>query len=257
MSNNAEALSRTHLLLGDNGLQTLLDAKVIIFGIGGVGSWCAESLVRTGLRHITIVDADRICASNLNRQLHATIDTIGEVKVDAMRNRLLSINPEAQITSIHNFYNADTAASFDLDSYDYVVDCIDTLQSKALLIANASTGKARFFSSMGAALKIDPTRIRVSDFWEVQGCPLGSKLRKLIRRNKMTTGKFLCVYGDEVLPNVAPQPDEPQNIMSGADGAEWNANKAVTNGSIVHITAIFGFTLAGLIIQDIYKRTEL
>lgn len=250
-----QKLSRTRLLFGEKGTSAIQHARVIIFGIGGVGSWCAESLVRTGFTQITMVDADRISESNINRQLHATTATVGQVKVDAMRERLLLINPEAQIETIYKYYDAETSLEFDLDAYDYVVDAIDSLSAKAFLISRASQSKAFFVSSMGAALKVDPTRIRVADFWDVQGCPLGSKLRKMIRRNKMTVGHFTCVFDDEVLPNVGQIDEEKTNILQG-DNVEWNTKKVATNGSLVHITAIFGFTLAGLITKDLYDRTR-
>lgn len=254
MSNNR--LSRTHMLLGDEGMKTLLNARVIIFGIGGVGSWCAESLIRTGLRHLTIVDADRINESNINRQLHATMQTIGQVKVDAMRDRLLSIDPEADIECIYDFYSEETAERFDLDKYDYIVDAIDSLSAKAYLISKAQEARGVLVSSMGAALKVDPTRVRVADFWDVQGCPLGSKLRKMLRKQKKDVGHFRCVFSDEVLENrIEAADNEPQTLQG--NGTTWNTKKVRTNGSLVHITAIFGFTLAGEIMKMIMGSERL
>lgn len=235
---NNDRLSRTELLLGKTGLARLQAVRVIIFGVGGVGSWCAESLVRTGLRHITLVDADTICTSNINRQLHATEPSVGHVKVDAMRQRLLSIDSQIDVTCIHEFYSEETADSFCLDQYDYIIDCIDSLSSKALLISRATRAKGIFLSSMGAALKVDSQRIRLADFWDVQGCPLGSKLRKMLRKQKAEIGHFRCVFSDEVLPNVTSEA-APQGKR--------------INGSLVHITAIFGFMLAGEVVKDIMQ----
>ena len=236
--------SRTELLLGASAMEKISTAKVIVFGIGGVGSWCVESLVRSGVRHITLVDADAISPSNVNRQLMATSGNIGQVKVDIMRERLLEINPEAEIKAINGVYTAETADEFDLDAYDYVLDCIDSLKDKMALLYNASASKAKLFSSMGSALKVDPTRIRVAEFWKVRGCPLGSMLRKRMRQRDMLPAKeFLCVYDDEVLPNLgrAPEPEEDPGLFK----------KAQTNGTLSHITGIFGLTLAGLVIKDI------
>ena len=127
-------LNRSYLLLGEEGMQRLADARVIIFGVGGVGSWCAESLVRSGVRHITIVDSDVVCVSNINRQLMATTLTLGKPKVEALRERLLTILPSAEITARRQLFTAETADSFDLYIYDYIIDALDSLMDKALLI---------------------------------------------------------------------------------------------------------------------------
>lgn len=236
--------ARTELLLGKDLMGRISAARVILFGVGGVGSWCAESLVRSGIRHLTIVDADTISASNVNRQLMATSLNVGSVKTEVMKARLQEINPEAEIKAINGVYTAETADEFDLDAYDYVLDCIDSLKDKMALLYNASASKAKLFSSMGSALKVDPTRIRVAEFWKVRGCPLGSMLRKRMRQRDMLPAKeFLCVYDDEVLPNLgrAPEPEEDPGLFK----------KAQTNGTLSHITGIFGLTLAGLVIKDI------
>ena len=245
------------------------EKRVIIFGVGGVGSWCAESLIRSGIRKLTIVDSDRVCITNINRQLMATTKTVGQVKVDALKERLLSINPSAEITALQQIFTAETAESFQLDSYDYIIDAIDSLKDKAQLILLAtslppSRGDKRggFFSSMGAALKLDPTRIKTAEFWKVQGDPLARALRKRFKRDgQYPKHKFLCVYSDELLENkghnatcgteqcMCPKakngPGDP-NLLNH----EWCSSKAQINGTLSHITAIFGFMLAGLIIQD-------
>ena len=202
--------SRTRLLIGDEAAARLAEARVIVFGVGGVGSWCVEGLVRSGVRHVTIVDNDRVCASNVNRQLMATAETIGRVKVDALKEHLLTISPGADIDARFCAFNADTAQTFDISGYDYVIDAIDSLQDKMLLIRTACDAGVRLFSSMGAARKLDPTRVKVAEFWKV--------------------------FSDELLDN-ASTPCE-----------------ARANGSMVHITAVFGFTLAGLVIEDIVGR---
>ena len=228
---------RAELLLGAEEMAVLSGKRVILFGVGGVGSWCAEALIRTGIGHLTLVDSDVVCPSNVNRQLMATTQTIGKPKVEVLRNRLLEINPQADITAIQKVYNEETAADFPLNDYDYVIDAIDSLKDKLLLIRRATDSEANFFSSMGAALKMDPTRIRVAEFWKVEGCPLARALRMRFKHLKQRpTRKFLCVYSDEHLENKGVQPAD----------AEKNVN-----GSLVHITAIFGFTLAGLVIQDV------
>ena len=260
---------RSELLLGDEAMQRIAQKRVIIFGVGGVGSWCAESLIRSGIRHLTIVDSDCVSITNINRQLMATTQTIGQPKVDVLRERLLSINPSAEITALQQIFTAETADSFHLEEYDYIIDAIDSLKDKAALILLATSthpkgatgafraatecgcgptkgsespfategrrgGGPKFFSSMGAALKMDPTRIRVTEFWKVQGDPLARALRNRFKRDKQfPRHKFQCVYSDELLQNQKPIDPEDKG-----------------NGSISHITAIFGFMLAGLVMQD-------
>jgi len=225
---------RSELLLGDEAMSRIAEKRVIIFGVGGVGSWCAESLVRSGIRKLTIVDSDRVCITNINRQLMATTKTVGQVKVDALKERLLSINPSAEIIALQQIFTAETAESFQLDTYDYIIDAIDSLKDKALLILMATKTEAKFFSSMGAALKLDSTRIKTAEFWKVTGDPLARALRNRFKRDKVfPKRKFLCVYSDELLKNKKP-------IDPNDKG----------NGTIAHITAIFGFMLAGLVVQD-------
>ena len=239
--------NRTELLLGGEAMDRLQRVRVIVFGVGGVGSWCAESLLRTGVKHLTLVDADRVTETNLNRQLMATTETIGRPKVEALRERLLSINPEAEIEAIEEIYTVETAERFRIEEYDYVIDAIDSLQPKADLILHATRVHVRLFSSMGAALKLDPTRVKVAEFWKVTGCPLAAALRNKFKRTKqMPRRKFQCVYSDELLRN--------QGVTDPEDGSPEAFHKVQTNGSLAHITAIFGFTLAGLVVKDIVRN---
>ena len=243
MATDSEIFRRNELLLGAEAMERLAQKRVIIFGVGGVGSWCAEGLVRSGIRRLTIVDSDRVCATNINRQLMATTLTVGRVKVDVLKERLLTINPQAEITALQQVFTERTADSFTLDSYDYIIDAIDSLKDKAALILLACQTKARLFSSMGAALKLDPTRIRVTEFWRVTGDPLARALRNKFKKSKQfPKRKFQCVYSDELLQNRGEQ--------VAADVAECVFPKAQVNGSIVHITAVFGFMLAGLVVRD-------
>ena len=257
---------RSELLLGDETMERIAQKRVIIFGVGGVGSWCAESLVRSGIRRLTIVDSDRVCITNINRQLMATTKTVGQVKVEALKERLLAINPKAEITALQKIFTEETASDFHIEEYDYIIDAIDSLKDKALLIEMACQTKARFFASMGAALKMDPTRIQVAEFWKVKGDPLARALRNRFKRLKrFPKRKFLCVFSDELLQNrghnatcgteqcMCPKakngPGDPALLNH-----EWCSSKAQINGTVAHITAIFGFTLAGLVIQDASYR---
>ena len=242
MATEQALFRRAELLLGDEAMARIAEKRVIIIGVGGVGSWCAESLVRSGIRRLTIVDSDRVAVTNVNRQLMATTETVGQPKVDVLKERLLTINPSAEITALQQVFTAETAEHFLLDTYDYIIDAIDSLKDKALLILMAtslpSTGEDRkypkLFSSMGAALKLDPTRIRIAEFWKVTGDPLARALRNRFKRDKtFPKRKFQCVYSDELLQNKKPVDPNDKG-----------------NGTIAHITAIFGFMLASLVVQD-------
>lgn len=224
--------TRSCTILGNEAMQTLNRKRVIVFGVGGVGSWCAESLVRTGLTHLTIVDSDTVCVTNCNRQLMAVSSTIGQSKVEAMKRRLNDINPDAQITALSTRYTPESAEQFHLEEYDVVIDCIDSLPDKADLILRTSRlyPDTLLLSSMGAALKKDPTKIQVAEFWKVEGDALARALRNRFKRSKQFPAhKFQCVYSKE-----PPLP----NLVEG-DG----------NGSLVHITSIFGMMLSGLAIE--------
>ena len=263
---------RTRLLVGDRVLQGIGALRVILFGGGGVGSWCAESLVRSGVRRLTLVDSDRVSITNVNRQMPATVPTVGRVKVEVVRERLLSINPDAEICAVQDIYCAENAETFALDTYDVIIDAIDSLAEKAHLILRATQTEALFVSSMGAALKMDPTRVQIAEFGHVRGCPLARALRNKFKRAKTwPKRKFRCVFSDEVLPNLGvdditePEPTVAESTDHEEGRADllhhsWNDRKAQINGTLSHITAIFGFTLAGIVIDNIYReevqRTE-
>ena len=219
---------RAEQLLGTDAMKRIGAQRVIIFGVGGVGSWCAEALVRTGVKHLTLVDFDRVDVTNINRQLMATQQTIGQVKVEALRERLLTINPQAEIIALCKLFDEESAPTFALDSYDFIIDAIDSLKDKALLIELACQTKAKFFSSMGAALKLDPTRVQVAEFWKVKGDPLARALRNRFKKQqRFPKRKFKCVFSDEPARQVGE-----------------------VKGSLVQITAVFGMTLASLVIQE-------
>lgn len=237
-----QSFDRTALLVGNEAMERISGARVIVFGLGGVGSWAAECLVRTGVRQITLVDSDRVSVSNINRQMPATSETVGMIKTEATKKRLLEINPTAEVQTLTLFYDADSASAIDLTEYDYIIDAIDSLKDKALLILNATRSGKKLYSSMGAALKMDPTRIRTGEFHTVKGCPLARALRQRFKReNTYPSRKFTCVYSDELLENKG----------FTSETCEY---KARINGSLCHITAIFGMMLAGEIIKDICRN---
>lgn len=244
-------LHRSQLLLGEEGLAKLHDTSVILFGVGGVGSWCAECLIRNGIGHLTIVDSDLIAVTNCNRQLEATPQTVGQVKVEAMRRRLLELNPEADVVAIPGVYTAETADSFHLETYDFIIDAIDSLSDKADLILRATSlpRHITFISSMGAALRSDPFRVRHGEFWSIQGDALARALRNKFKKNKTFPGrKFQCVYSEE--PTMSNLLAPTQALLEG----ESCPKKAAINGSLCHVTAIFGFSIAGMVINKVVGK---
>ncbi len=231
MDSTNALFTRTEMMLGAETLRRMAAARVILFGVGGVGSWCAEALIRSGVGHLTLVDSDCIEPTNINRQLPALSTTVGMPKVAVMRDRLLAVNPQADIVARQERYTPESAECFDLQSFDYVVDAIDSLKDKLNLILRATQLGVRFYSSMGAARKLDPLQVQVSEFWKVNGCPLAATLRKRMRKaGTYPSGKFLCVWSPE--RNEQSQP----------------------KGTLMPVTATFGLTLASLIIRDIAQQ---
>ena len=228
---------RTISLIGEAAFERLQQTKVILFGVGGVGGWCAEALVRTGIQHLTIVDFDHVADTNINRQVVATAANIGLPKVEQMRERLLSICPEADIVAINQRYTADTAAAFDLSQYDVIIDAIDSVDDKILLIHNATATEATLFSSMGAGRKLDPQQVRVAEFWKVEGCPLARALRtKMKKSGLLPLHKFQCVYSAE-------------KSLSAEGG------RPSPTGSLAPVVGAFGFTLASLAINSSFHHS--
>ena len=274
MSLSSSIFNRTSLLLGDDVMENIYKKRVIIFLLFFFGSWCAESLIRSGIQELVLVDSDRVCITNVNRQLMATPKTVGQVKVEVLKKRLLEINPHAKIIALQDIYEAANTEKFELDTFDYIIDAIDSLENKMQLLYHASKTKATVFSSMGAALKMDPTRIKVAEFWKVSGCPLGRALRDKFKRKKLfPKKKIMCVYSDELLknrgkstscgtdacmcPKVRHERSEAELQNENLVDHEWCSTKAQINGTMAHATAIFGFMIAGLVMQDIYQKATL
>ena len=219
--------TRTIQLIGEEGFRALQNARVILFGVGGVGGWCAETLLRTGIGHLTLVDFDKVDTTNLNRQVVATHENIGQSKVLEMQKRLLQICPEADVQIIDRQYNSETADYFDLTQYDIVIDAIDMVDCKALLLYRATQAGCRVYSSMGAGRKLKAQNIRTAEFWKVQGCPLARALRtKMKKTGLLPKSKIQCVYSEEI---------------------------AGEQGTIAPVVGVFGMTLASMVINDIVR----
>ena len=254
-------------MLGTEALDALSRTRVAVFGLGGVGSWCAESLVRSGVGRLLLVDSDRICITNVNRQLMATTKTAGQVKVTALAARLREINPLVDLDVRQQIYSADTAGEFALADYDYVIDAIDSLREKAALIRHAlSIPTVTLFASMGAALKMDSFQIRATEFRKVEGDGLARALRtKFKKTGGLPERRFTCVWSPERRENRGPVgagcglgacvcPKDPGVGEASLAAHEWCSSKARINGTVAHTTAIFGFALAGLVVQDVERR---
>ncbi|MCL2192024.1 MAG: tRNA threonylcarbamoyladenosine dehydratase [Treponema sp.] len=241
MSNTVNPLfERLAMITGADVLKKLQQTKVLVFGVGGVGSWCVEALVRSGVGKVCIVDSDTVCESNVNRQLQATSRTLGLVKVDVLKERLLEINPQCEVTAWGKVFSRESAYEFGIEKADYVIDAIDSLTHKLDLIEISCAAKVKFFSSMGMARKMDPTRIKATSIWKTKGCPLARLVRYGLRKRRFK-GNFTVVYGEECLDNISI-PGMNDNVQ---------LNKKMPNGSIVTVTATAGMILASLILRDI------
>jgi tRNA A37 threonylcarbamoyladenosine dehydratase len=247
-----DPFQRLTLLTGPEAAAALEKSRVIVVGFGGVGSWCAEALVRSGIGKIFLVDSDTVAASNINRQVEALCSTIGRLKTEVLEERLKDINPSCEVTAFPLVFSRETAGLFDIAGADYVIDAIDTLACKLDLIEAALAAGTRFFSSMGFAQKLDPTLIRTTDIWKTQGCPLARRVREGLRKRNIS-GHFTAAYSPERLPRRLEEPEHaPAAAPDGEDGE--NGGQKVVNGSAVTVTASAGMVLASLVIRDVIYR---
>jgi tRNA A37 threonylcarbamoyladenosine dehydratase len=225
-------------------------------GIGGVGSWCAEGLARSGVGHISLIDSDAVCVTNINRQVEALLSTTGRNKVDVLRERIADINPRCRVSAHAAVFSRDTRDGFGIEPGDYVVDAIDSLSCKLDLIEFCAERGVKFFSSMGTSQKVDPTKLTVAGIWETRGCPLARLVRQGLRARGFT-GTFPCVYSPERIPyrkEFAPSCGKGECFCSKREdcsGPDWCAAKKVINGSMVAVTAAAGMILASLVVRDV------
>ena len=237
-----DQFSRTRMLLGDRAMERLRRARVAVFGLGGVGGYAAEALARSGVGALELIDDDRVCLTNLNRQIFATRSTLGQYKVDAARARLLDIAPDMTVDARRIFFGPDTAAQFDFSGYDYVVDAIDTVSGKLELVLRADAAGTPIISCMGAGNKLDPTALRVADIYETSVCPLARVMRRELKRRGI--GHLKVVYSTEsaLTPGRADEPEQ--------DG------RRQTPGSNAFVPPAAGLILAGEVVKDLALRRE-
>ena len=251
--------SRLELLVGSQGYATLKDARVAVFGLGGVGSYAAEALARAAIGELTIVDYDLVCATNVNRQLHAMIGTIGKPKAEVMAERLRKINPHGKVIAHQSFYNHERAddllAGSEGRGYDYVLDCIDNVTAKLHLIATAHRRGMPVIAAMGAANKLDPGKLRTGDISQTQTCALARDVRVELRKKYGITEGIKAVWSIEKprVPDAEVAACEvkcicPPTHLKGVNDCE---QKSQINGTISYMPALFGLTMAGLVCQDL------
>jgi tRNA A37 threonylcarbamoyladenosine dehydratase len=251
--------SRTELLIGATGLATLADKHVLICGVGGVGSYAAEALGRAGVGTITLVDFDDICLTNVNRQIHALSSTVGQPKVEAMATRLRDINPAANIIAVKAFFSAENAGELLMPRPDYVLDAIDHFTAKAALITYCRQHGIPIISSMGAANKLDPTKIEVADIAATKNCRMARSMRKILKQAGVTTG-VQVVYSTETHRELDP-------ATSNACGADCICpnrsdqmfrceHRRVILGSSSFIPSIFGLTMAGVVNNRLLQQNQ-
>lgn len=245
--------SRTQLLLGSEGMEKLRNSKVAIFGVGGVGSFAAEALARSGVMNLVLVDDDNICLTNINRQIHATTKTVGKDKVEVMKNRILEINPRCNVEVHKAFYSKDTAEDLIKDDYDYVIDAIDTVSSKLDMAERCSNKGIKIISSMGAGNKLDPTRFEVTDIYKTSVCPLAKVMRYELKRRRVK--KLKVVYSQETpIKPVDSQMNSCKSNCICPPGADRTcAAKRQIPGSISFVPSVVGLIIAGEVIKDLIK----
>ncbi len=254
MTDNTDRFRRIELMLGKEACQRLRDSFVMVVGLGAVGSYAVEGLARAGIGRIRVVDFDVVAPSNINRQLYALESTIGRPKAEVAAERIGDINPGCRVEALREFVDAETAAGYLADPPDLVIDCIDSVNPKVQLLTVMRTANVPIISCLGAALRTDPTLIRIGPMEDAHGCPLGSRVRKFLRRRGVPLD-FPCVYSQEPLPNplpVAPPCADASEARTVDRGLQRN-----TLGSLPTITGIFGLTAANLAIRMCIGETNV
>lgn len=252
-----EQFSRTGRLLGETAMERLANARVAIFGVGGVGGYVCEALVRSGVGAFDLIDKDSVSASNLNRQIIATFDTVGKDKVDVMRERMLSINPEADIRVFKCFFLPENADDFDFSEYDYVVDAVDTITAKIELILRARRAGVPVISAMGAGNKLDPGGFKVADIYETKVCPLARVMRRELKKRGVEHLKVVYSEEEPIRPSGPIKEEEtghPEVCPSSPDvtiSVTTERRRKDVPGSAVFAPAAAGLMIAGEIVKDL------
>ena len=246
--------SRTEIIFGKTAMEKIFNSRVAVFGIGGVGSYTVEALVRSGIGAVDIFDDDRICLTNINRQLFATRDTVGKYKVDVAEERLLAINPKVKITKHNIFFTKENANDFDFSEFDYIVDAIDTVTGKIALVEKANENKIPIISAMGAGNKIDPTKFEVTDIYKTEVCPLAKVMRYELKKRGIK--KLKVVYSKEI-PKRQKSSDtvcNEKNCICPKDTKRKCTVRRQIPGSNAFVPPVVGLIIAGEVIKDLTKN---
>lgn len=245
--------SRTELLIGNNGLEKLRQSTVMIFGIGGVGSFTVEALARAGIGHLILVDFDDICLTNINRQLHALHSTVGLAKVETMKRRVLEINPQARVEALKEFYSEADADRLLGQKLDYVIDAIDTVSSKVSLVKECLQRKIPLISSMGAGNRLTAENYRVTDISKTSGDPLAKAVRKLLRREGITQGLKVVYTPDLPLTPLSSDANCQTDCICPSGDAHCAVKRQIP-GSISFVPPVVGLLIAGEVIRDLLSE---
>lgn len=259
---NAEQFSRTTLLLGDDALATLQKSKVAVFGVGGVGSYVAEALARSGVGHLILVDSDVVAVSNINRQLLALHSTVGQPKVDVMRRRILDINPAAVVEAIQAFVLPENASTWVRSDWDYIVDAIDTVSAKIELAVLAQARHIPMISSMGAGNKLDPTRFEIADLYQTSVCPLSKVMRRELKKRGVLQLKVVYSKEEPLTPfaDVEAVPASRHESITETPPVEplapMSPQKRRVPGSVSFVPSVVGLIIAGEVIKDLIAKAK-
>ena len=247
----SERFSRTQLLFGDEAMDILASSRVAVFGIGGVGGYTVEALARSGVGALDLVDDDKVCITNINRQIIALNSTIGMYKVDAAAERIHEINPDCNVTCHRMFYMPDTADKLDFSQYDYIVDAIDTVTGKIEIIMQAKSKGVPVISSMGAGNKLDPTAFEVSDIYKTSVCPLAKVMRYQLKRRNVKNLKVVYSKEQPIVPHGQPVADG-----SGETDMRTGSARRSTPGSNAFVPSVVGLIIAGEVIKDLTSMNK-
>lgn len=241
-----EEFSRTGLLLGSEALEKLAQSRVAVFGIGGVGGYVVEALVRSGIGAVDLIDNDTVCLSNLNRQIIATRKTVGQYKTDVMKERIMDINPECKVEIHRCFYLPETKDEFDFSQYSYVVDAVDTVTAKIQLVVQAEEAGVPIISSMGAGNKLNPADFEITDIYKTSVCPLAKVMRRELKKRNV---KHLKVVYSKEEP-IAPI----ENTETEQTGADVASKRRSTPGSVAFVPSVVGLLIASEVVKDLIKE---
>lgn len=243
--------SRTELLIGQEGMERLRDARVAVFGIGGVGGYTVEALARSGVGTLDLIDDDKVCLTNINRQIYATTKTVGKYKVDVAKERILEINPEAKVNIYKTFYLPDTAEQFDFSQYDYIVDAIDTVSGKLQLVVQAEKADVPIISSMGAGNKMDPTAFQVADIYKTSVCPLAKVMRRELKKRGIDHLKVVYSKEKPLVPIDDMAISCKTNCICPPGTERTCTQRRQVPGSTAFVPSVVGLIIAGEVVKDL------